>query len=467
MSILIKNGRVITSSEDRMVDVYAKGETITRIEENIDPSTLPDDTQVIDARNRYVFPGFIDPHVHIHLPFMGTNAIDDHESATKAALVGGTTSIIEMICPGPDDEPTTAYNEWKDLAKAGACCDWSFHLGIVRFDELAQRQVRDLVEHHEVRSFKIFLAYKGALDISDQNLFRLMQLAKELDIVITAHCENAEAVDAMQQSLLSEGKSGPEWHEPSRPRSVEVDGVNHLCTFAELTGARIYIVHTSCGDAVARAMAARAAGVDVIVESVVPHLVLDDSWAQRSDFEGAKYVMSPPLRDPEEHDRLWEAIESRHVSTIGTDHAPFNFNAQKDMGRDDFTKIPNGIPSIQERVDLVHTYGVCAGRIDLNTMVNSCSTQAARTFGMYPRKGEIAVGSDADLVIYDPSYESPFCQADSLSQVDYCGYEGMERRGRAELVLLRGRVVAREGQYVGDDAGGREIQRDFSTSTPS
>ncbi|MBG83123.1 MAG: dihydropyrimidinase [Phycisphaerae bacterium] len=467
MSILIKNGRVITSTEDRMVDVYAEGETITRIEEDIDPSTLPDETEVIDARNRYVFPGFIDPHVHIHLPFMGTNAIDDHESATRAALVGGTTSIIEMICPGPDDEPAAAYKEWKDLARAGACCDWSFHLAVVRFDELAQQQVRDLVEHHGVRSFKIFLAYKGALDISDRNLFRLMQLAKELDIVITAHCENAEAVDSMQQALLAENKSGPEWHEPSRPRSVEVDGVNHLCTFAELTGARIYIVHTSCGDAVARAMAARAAGVDVIVESVVPHLVLDNSWAERGEFEGAKYVMSPPLRDPEEHDRLWEAIEARHVATIGTDHAPFNFKGQKDMGRDAFTKIPNGIPSIQERIDLVHTYGVCAGRIDLHTMVNSCSTEAARTFGMYPRKGEIAVGSDADLVIYDPSHESPFCEADGLSQVDYCGYEGMERRGRAEVVTLRGKVVARAGQYVGDEAGGREIQRNFSSRTQS
>ncbi len=467
MSILIKNGRVITSSEDRMADVHAQGETITRIEQNIDPSSLPADTEIIDARNKYVFPGFIDPHVHIHLPFMGTNAIDDHESATRAALVGGTTSIIEMICPGPEDEPAAAYRQWKELAQAGACCDWSFHLGIVRFDELAEAQIRDLVQTHGVRSFKIFLAYKGALDISDENLFKLMRLAKELDIVITAHCENAEAVDAMQHSLLAEGKSGPEWHEPSRPRSVEVDGVNHLCTFAELTGARIYIVHTSCGDAVARAMAARAAGVDVIVESVVPHLVLDSSWAQRGDFEGAKYVMSPPLRDPEEHDRLWEAIESRHISTIGTDHAPFNFIGQKDMGRNAFTRIPNGIPSIQERIDLVHTYGVCAGRIDLQTMVNSCSTQAARTFGMYPRKGEIAVGSDADLVVYDPSYESPFCEADSLSQIDYCGYEGMERRGRAEVVTLRGKVVARDGQYVGEDSSGRELIRDFTKSIPS
>ena len=459
MPLLIKNGRVITSTEDRMADVYAEGETITRIEDTIDPSGLPDETEIIDARGRYVFPGFIDPHVHIHLPFMGTNAIDDHASATKAALVGGTTSIIEMICPGPDDEPAAAFKEWKDLAEAGACCDWSFHLSVVRFDELAEQQLRDLVANHGVRSFKIFLAYKGALDISDENLFRLMQLAKELDIIITAHCENAEAVNAMQEKLISEGRTGPEWHEPSRPRSVELDGVNHLCTFAELTGARIYIVHTSCGAAVERAMTARKAGVDVTVEAVIPHLVLDSSWAERPDFEGAKYVMSPPLRDPEEHDNLWEALSDRHVATIGTDHAPFNFKGQKDMGRDAFTKIPNGIPSIQERMDLVHTYGVCAGRIDLQTMVDSCSTQAARTFGMYPRKGEIAVGSDADLVIYDPSYESPFCESDSLSKVDYCGYEGMERRGRAEVVTLRGQVVARDGRYVGPESAGCQIPR--------
>ena len=459
MPLLIKNGRVITSTEDRMADVYAEGETITRIEDTIDASRLPDDTEIIDARGRYVFPGFIDPHVHIHLPFMGTNAIDDHASATKAALVGGTTSIIEMICPGPDDEPAAAFKEWKDLAEAGACCDWSFHLSVVRFDELAEQQLRDLVANHGVRSFKIFLAYKGALDISDENLFRLMQLAKELDIIITAHCENAEAVNAMQERLVSEGKTGPEWHEPSRPRSVEIDGVNHLCTFAELTGARIYIVHTSCGAAVERAMTARNAGVDVTVEAVIPHLVLDSSWAERLDFEGAKFVMSPPLRDAEEHDNLWEALSDRHMATIGTDHAPFNFDGQKDMGREAFTKIPNGIPSIQERVDLVHTYGVCAGRIDLNTMVDACSTQAARTFGMYPSKGEIAVGSDADLVIYDPSYESPFCEGDSLSKVDYCGYEGMERRGRAEVVTLRGQVVAREGRHVGPESGGRQIIR--------
>ena len=459
MPLLIKNGRVITSTEDRMADVYAEGETITRIEDTIDPSSLPDDTEIIDAKGRYVFPGFIDPHVHIHLPFMGTNAIDDHASATKAALVGGTTSIIEMICPGPEDEPAAAFKEWKDLAEAGACCDWSFHLSVVRFDELAEQQLRDLVANHGVRSFKIFLAYKGALDISDENLFRLMQLAKELDIIITAHCENAEAVNAMQEKLISEGRTGPEWHEPSRPRSVELDGVNHLCTFAELTGARIYIVHTSCGAAVERAMTARKAGVDVTVEAVIPHLVLDSSWAERPDFEGAKYVMSPPLRDPEEHDNLWEALSDRHVATIGTDHAPFNFKGQKDMGRDAFTKIPNGIPSIQERMDLVHTYGVCAGRIDLQTMVDSCSTQAARTFGMYPRKGEIAVGSDADLVIYDPSYESPFCESDSLSKVDYCGYEGMERRGRAEVVTLRGQVVARDGRYVGPESAGCQIPR--------
>jgi len=459
MALLIRNGRIVTDSDDRIADVYAEGSTITLIAEGIDPATLPAETEVIDATGKYVFPGFIDPHVHIHLPFMGTNAIDDHASATRAALVGGTTTIIEMICPGPDDEPRAAFEEWKSLAGAGACCDYSFHLSVVRFDDLAKAQVRDMVASGDVASFKVFLAYKGALDIADEQLFELMEMARELGVIITAHCENAGAIDAMQKQLIAAGRTGPEWHEPSRPRCVEAGGVSHLCSFAELTGAHVYIVHTSCRAAVEQAMAARDRGVHVFVEAVAPHLVLDRSFAERPDFEGAKYVMSPPLRDPEEHDPLWEALAARNMSTIGTDHAPFNFNGQKDMGRDAFTLIPNGIPGIQERVDLVHTYGVCAGRIDLKTMVDACSTQAAKIFGMYPRKGTIAEGSDADLVVYDPGYESPFCEGDSLSQVDYCGYEGMERRGRAEVVTLRGAVVARDGQYVGGDGGGCWISR--------
>ena len=418
-----------------------------------------DGDKVIDAVGKCVFPGFIDPHVHIHLPFMGTNAIDDHESASKAALVGGTTTIIEMICPGPEDEPANSFAEWKDLAEKGCCCDFSFHLAVVRFDDLAKEQLRDLVANEGVQSFKIFLAYKGALDMDDENLFKLMQLCNELGVTLTAHCENAEAVDSMQKKLLAEGKTGPEWHEPSRPRSVEADGVNHLCSFAELTGATIYIVHTSCGMAVDRAIEARGRGVDVTVESVAPHLVLDKTYAQRPGFEGAKFVMSPPLRDKVEHDALWRGLASGAVTTIGTDHAPFNFNGQKDMGTDAFTLIPNGIPSIQERVDLIHTHGVSTRKIEMQTMVDVCSTNVAKQFNMYPQKGAIAVGSDADIVVYDPNFVGTFKHEDGLSKIDYSGFEGMERKGRSDVVLLRGKVVAEQGEFVGEAGAGLYISR--------
>ena len=460
MPLLITNGRIITATEDRCADIFIENETITRIEPTIDPASVPAGTEVIDASGRYVFPGFIDPHVHIHLPFMGSNAKDDHASATKAALAGGTTTVIEMICPGPDDEPAAAFEEWHSLASAGACCDFSFHLSVVRFDDLAKAQLRELVATRGVASFKVFLAYKGALDLPDEDLFGLLALAKELGVITTAHCENAEAIDQMQRHLIAQGKTGPEFHEPSRPRSVEAEGVNHLCTFAELTGAHVYAVHTSCEAAIRRAIDARLRGVHVWVEAVIPHLVLDKTWAERPDFEGAKFVMSPPLREISERDPLWNALRTGEVVTIATDHAPFDFKGQKDLGTDAFTKIPNGIPSIQERIDLVHTYGVCAGRIDLHTMVDACSTRAARLFGLYPKKGTIAVGSDADLVIYDPNDIGVFSKETSLSQVDYCAYEGMKRQGRAQVVTLRGKVVVRQGQFVGEEGSGQYLSRE-------
>ncbi len=451
---VIKGGTIFTPDDSFVGDLAIDGEKIAVVSTD----SLSGQEEV-DAAGKYVFPGFIDPHVHIHLPFMGTNAIDDHASATQAALVGGTTTVIEMICPGPEDEPQAAFDEWSNLAAAGACCDYSFHLAVVRFDDLARTQIRNLVANSGVQSFKVFLAYKGALDISDGNLFELMLMARELGVTITAHCENAEAVDAMQKKLIAEGKTGPEWHEPSRPRCVEADGVNHLCGFAELTGATVYIVHTSCESAVARAIESRGRGVDVTVEAVVPHLVLDKTYAERANFEGAKYVMSPPLRDSRECDALWNGLASGAIGTIGTDHAPFNFNGQKDMGREAFTKIPNGIPSIQERVDLVHSHGVVPGKIDLRTLVDTCSTNAAKTFKMFPQKGALAVGSDADVVLYDPAFTGAFTHKDSLSQVDYCGFEGMPRRGRAEQVFLRGQRVAREGTFVGPPAAGRYLNR--------
>ena len=458
MPLLIKNGRIITATEDYRADIYCADETITRIEKSIDASKLPKKTEVINAAGKYVFPGFIDPHVHIYLPFMGTLAADDYESASKAALAGGTTTLIEMICPGPKDEPWEAYQLWRSQAKKKAAVDYTFHMSVVRFDSKARPQFEKIVKDG-IPSFKVFLAYKGALDLSDEHLYQAMTLAKKLGVITTAHCENAEAVYQNQLSLLGQKKTEPGFHAVSRPPIIEAAGVNHICTFASLTGAHVYTVHTSCDEAVREALNARYRGVNVWVEAVAPHLVLDESYAEKPDFEGAKFVMSPPLRDKRNQDILWNGLRSRTISTIGTDHAPFT-PEQKEMGRDAFTKIPNGIPTIQERVDLMHTYGVMQGRMSLNDLVDTCSTQAARIFGMYPKKGAIKVGSDADLVVYDPKAKGTFKAADGYTKAGYCAYEGWERIGRPSVVTVRGQVQARNGKFVGTIGRGQFIRRD-------
>lgn len=459
MPLLIQGGRIITPNDDFVADIYCEGQTITRIERNIGADSLPKGTQTIDARGKLVFPGFIDPHVHIHLPFMGTHAKDDYESASKAALAGGTTTLIEMICPGPNDEPMSAFREWASHAKGHAAVDYSFHMAVVRFDELAQRQLRAIVQDEGIASFKVFLAYKGALNLNDSDLFGLLAMAREMGVIVTAHCENADAIAAMQARLIAEGKTGPEWHEPSRPTIVEAEGMRRITTFAELTGAHVYAVHTSCSEAVYEAVKARLRGVRIWIEAVVPHLVLDKTYAEKPNFEGAKFVMSPPLREKRHQQALWHGLRGGDIATIGTDHAPFDFVGQKDMGKDDFTKIPNGVPSVQERIALVYTHGVCAGRIDLPTFVDTCSTQAAKIFGMYPKKGTIAVGSDADLVVWDPEWRGKLSKDRSYSKTDYCAYEGWEVQGRASVVTVRGEVQARDGEFVGTIGRGELVRR--------
>jgi len=459
MALLIRGGRIITPTDDFTGDIYAENEKITRIEPRIDDKLVAPGAEIIDARGKYVFPGFIDPHVHIYLPFMGTYAADDYASASKAALAGGTTTLIEMICPGPSDEPVAAFELWKSKAEGLAAVDYTFHMSVVRFEQHIRDQFREIVSAG-VASFKVFLAYKGALNLSDEDLFAAMKFARELGVIVTAHCENADAIDALQKSLLAAGKTGPEWHEPSRPPVVEADGVHHLCTFAELLGTHVYIVHTSCAAALREALAARQRGVNVWVESVIPHFVLDETYVERGQFEGAKYVMSPPLRAKANQDVLWNGVKTRQISTIATDHAPFRFADQKTMGKDAFTKIPNGIPSVQERVDLVYTCGVANNRMSLQTMVDACSTQAAKLFGLYPRKGAIQLGSDADLVVYDPAYRGTFSKEGSYSNVDYNAYEGWERKGRASAVTVRGQVQARNGEFVGTLGRGVFLKRE-------
>ncbi|MEX2167794.1 MAG: dihydropyrimidinase [Pirellulales bacterium] len=458
MSLLIKNGRIITAGDDYVADIYCRGETITRIEANLAPPSEPG-LEVIDAKGKYVFPGFIDPHVHIYLPFMGTHAKDTYETASRAALVGGTTTLIEMVCPSRADDPIEAYELWKSKAAGLSACDYAFHMGVTRFDDNTPDQLRRIVDDGTA-SFKVFLAYKGAFGVDDTELYRTLELAKKWGVIVTAHCENADLIAQLQRQHLAEGRMGPEWHEPSRPPVVEAEGVHHLATFAGLTGAHVYVVHTSCDDALRAAQAAQYRGVRMWVETVIPYLMLDRTHAEKSDFEGAKYVMSPPLREKRHQEALWNSLRTGLVSTVATDHAPFDFHGQKEMGRGDFTLIPNGIPSVEDRINLLYTYGVCRGRIDLARFVDAASTQAARLFGLFPRKGTIQIGGDADLVVYDPSYRGIISATTQLMNVDYSVFEAIPIEGRPSVVTVRGIVQVRDGKFVGQQDRGQMLRRE-------
>ena len=456
MSILIKNGEIVTADERYFADILCENETITRIDREI---AAPNGAEVIDATGKYVFPGFIDPHVHIYLPFMGTFAKDTHETASRAAVIGGTTTLIEMICPGCDERPLEAFELWLGKAQGTSACDFSFHLGVTRYDEQAERDFREIVRRG-VSSFKVFLAYKGALGVNDEELYKTLALAKSLGVITTAHCENADLVAELQKKLLAEGKTGPEWHYWSRPPLVEAEGVHHLMTFAEMIGAHVYIVHLSCEESLGEANRAAARGVHLWVETLIQYLLLDRTEAEKPDFEGAKAVMSPPLRDRKNQEVLWNGLRQGFISTLATDHAPFDFATQKILGRDDFTKIPNGIPSLEDRINLYYTHGVKRGRIDLHQFVETASTKAAKIFGLFPRKGTIQPGSDADLVVYDPEYRGKISAATHQMNLDYNSFEGFEIEGRPHVVTVRGKMGAREGRFVGQMGRGKFLARE-------
>jgi dihydropyrimidinase len=455
MSLLIKNGELVTASERYVADIFCEDETITRIDRDIAP---PPGCEVIDVSGKYVFPGFVDPHVHIYLPFMGTFAKDTHATASRAALIGGTTTFIEMICPGRDEKPLEAFELWLGKAQGTSACDFTFHMGVTRYDDETERDFEEIVRRG-VSSFKVFLAYKGALGVTDEELYKTLTLAKRLGVITTAHCENADLILELQKKLLAGGKTGPEFHYWSRPPVVEAEGVHHLMTFAEMTGAHVYIVHLSCAEALQEAMHGSARGVNVTVETLIQYLLLDRLSAE-ANFEGAKNVMSPPLRDASNHAVLWNALAKGFASTLATDHAPFDFATQKQMGKDDFTKIPNGIPSLEDRVNLYFTHGVKTGRIDLHRFVETASTNAAKIFGLFPRKGTIQPGSDADLVVYDPNYRGTISAKTHHMNLDYNSFEGFEIAGRPHVVTVRGKIAARDGEFVGETGRGKFLQRE-------
>jgi dihydropyrimidinase len=455
MPLLIKNGEIVTADSRYVADILCENEKITRIDRNI---ALPRGATVIDAKGKFVFPGFIDPHVHIYLPFMGTYAKDDYITGSEAALVGGTTTLIEMCCPSRKDDALKSFELWMSKAVGKSACDFTFHMGVTKFDDKTEKQLREIVKRG-ISSFKVFLAYKGAFGVDDSELYRTLKLAKELGVIVTAHCENETLVAERCKELIAAGKTGPGFHEPSRPVQVEAEGVHHLMTFAELTGAATYIVHLSCKEALDQAIAARQRGVRVAIETLIQYLTLDKTYAEKPKFEGAKFVMSPPLRDKRNQEILWNGLRDGLVQTVATDHAPFDFRKQKEMGKNDFTKIPNGIPSLEERVNLLYTYGVKTGKIDLHTFVNVLSTQVAKTFDLFPRKGTIQPGADADLVVYDPNYRGNISVKAQHMNLDYSAFEGWKIEGRPTVVTVRGQVAVRDGKFVGKHGHGKFLQR--------
>jgi dihydropyrimidinase len=457
MGLLIRNGEIVTADSRCVADIYAEDQTITRIGKHLD---VPPGTEIIDATGKFVFPGFIDPHVHIYLPFMSTFAKDTHETGSIAALIGGTTTYIEMCCPNRNDDALEGYALWKSKAEGHSACDYAFHMSVTKFVKETPSQLQKIVKDGTA-SFKIFLAYKNFFGVDDGEMYHTLMLAKRLGVIVTAHCENAELVARLQNGLLAEGKKGPEWHEPSRPESVEAEGTGRFATFLENTSATGYVVHLSCEKALLVAVAAKTRGVHLHIESVVPHFLLDKSHAERPGVEGMKHVMSPPLRAKHNQRVLWNALALGSIDTVGTDHCPFDIE-QKRMGKDAFTDIPNGIPGIEDRVNLLYTYGVERGRLPLDRFVDCASTRAAKLFGLFPRKGTISVGSDADLVVYDPEYQGVISAKTHHVNSDYSGFEGMPIEGRPSVVTVRGKVQVRDGKFVGERARGKFLKREPS-----
>jgi len=455
MALLIRNGEIVTVGARVHGDIYIENETITRIGKNL---AAPAGAEIIDATGKLVFPGFIDPHVHIYLPFMATFAKDTHETGSIAALIGGTTTYIEMCCPNRNDDALDGYELWKSKANGNSACDYAFHMSVTKFVTETESQLRQIVADGTA-SFKIFLAYKNFFGVDDGEMYQTLELAKRLGVIVTAHCENAELVARLQQKLLAEGKIGPEWHEPSRPESVEAEGTGRFATFLENTGATGYVVHLSCEKALRAALDAKSRGVGIHVESVLPHLLLDKSYAELPGVEGMKHVMSPPLRAKHNQDALWNALGAGSIDTVATDHCPFD-TEQKLLGKDSFLNIPNGIPGIEERVNLLYTHGVKRGRLDLDRFVDAASTRAAKLFGLFPRKGTIAVGSDADLVVYDTNYRGTVSAKTQHTNNDYNGFEGTPIEGRPSVVTVRGKVQVRDGEFIGERGRGKMLKRE-------
>ena len=453
MSTLIKNGRIITATDDYMADIFIEGEIITAIGKDLQVNA---DT-TIDATGKLVMPGGIDPHVHLDMPFMGTYSSDNYETGTRAALFGGTTTVIDFILQKQGNSLHAALDEWNGRSKGNAVGDYSFHMAVTDFNEDTRKEIKDIIEKEGISSFKTFMAYKGALMIDDRQMIGLMQEVKKHGGLINVHATNGDMIDFLVAKHKAEGKLSPLYHYLSQPEVTEAEASGRFADMANYTGCPGYIVHLTCEGALNAVRNATRRNQKVFVETCIQYLLLDASLYEQ-DFEGAKWVMSPPLREKKDQATLWAGINQGIVNVVATDHCPFMWE-QKLMGKNDFSKIPNGHPAIENRMELLFSEGVNKGRITLNKYVEVASTNAAKIFGMFPKKGTIAVGSDADIILFDANEKHTLSAATHHMNVDYSGYEGWELTGKVKTVLLRGKIAIENNACFIDKGYGQFIKR--------
>lgn len=457
MSVLIKQGRVVTAVDDYVADVFIHDDTVTVIGQDL----VIDADTVIDASGKLVIPGGVDPHTHMQMPFGGTTTSDTFETGTRAAAHGGTTCIIDFAIQTKGTSTIAALDEWHAKAAGTTAIDYAFHMIITDMPEERVPEMRRLSDEG-VTSYKMFMAYPGALLSDDATIFRAMRKAGEDGTLVCMHAENGIVIDELVKIALSEGKVEPKYHALTRPTRLEAEGVHRALAIAEVARAPVYIVHLSSYDALVELRLAQARGVMAHAETCPQYLLLDVDRYDEPGFDGAKYVLTPPLREAWNHDELWGGLRARALDVISTDHCPFCLKEQKELGRDDFSKIPNGGPGVEHRMSLIYHYGVNQGQLSLNRFVELTSTGPAKIFGLFPRKGTIAVGSDADIVIFDPEREETISRYNPHTHhmnIDYSAFEGFKVKGLTETVLSRGKVVVDKGRYVGRPGDGRFARR--------
>jgi dihydropyrimidinase len=455
MSTLIKGGRIVTAADDYVADVFIEDETVTLIGESLEQ---PAD-RVIDASGKYLLPGGVDPHTHLDMPFGGTVTIDDVESGQTSAAFGGTTCHVDFIIQPQGSSFGAALEEWRGKASGKQVIDMGYHMAVTDLKDGGTLEELATVPQQGITSYKLFMAYKGALMVDDETLFRTMEVAAETGALVMVHAENGDLIDVLVRQALEAGNTEPKYHALTRPPEAEGEATNRAIQLAHVAGAPLYVVHVTCKEAVDPIARAREAGWDVWGETCTQYFFNSLEDIAKPNFEGAKYVYSPPVRDKSNWDYLWNAVRTDTLSAISTDHCAFLWDGQKTMGKDDFSKIPNGGPGLENRLHMIHEFGVRAGRISLNRMVELLSTSPARLFGLYPRKGTIAVGSDADLVVFDPEKRHTITAATHHSKSDYSLYEGTEVTGTPELVLLRGNVLVDGDELVASPGVGQFVAR--------